>query len=61
MFSSMRKGEYMESEISGIFPVKVVAKNKVLGSLGTQRQACFCSVMSLFEEAYKFLELNCYT
>ena len=51
----------MESEISGIFPVKVVAKNKVLGSLGTQRQACFCSVMSLFEEAYKFLELNCYT
>ena len=29
----------MEFELSGIFRVKVVAKNIVLGSLGTQRQA----------------------
>ena len=31
----------MESELSDIFRVKVVAKNMLLGSLGTQRQAVF--------------------
>ena len=29
----------MEFELSGIFRVKVIIKNIVLGSLGTQRQA----------------------
>ena len=33
--------EYMKSELSGIFQVKMVAKNIVLRSLGTQRQAVF--------------------
>ena len=31
----------MKSELSGIFRVKKVAKNVVIGSLGTQRQAVF--------------------
>ena len=39
MFSSIKKEQYMEFELYGIFQVKVVAKNIVLGSLGTQRQA----------------------
>ena len=34
MFSSMKKEEYMESELSDIFQVKVVTKNIVFGSLG---------------------------
>ena len=39
----------MESELLSIFRVKVVAKNILLGSLGTQRQPVF-AMMSLFEE-----------
>ena len=39
MFSSMKKEEYKESELSGIFQVKVVTTNIVFGSLGTQRKA----------------------
>ena len=35
MFSSIKMEEYMESELSGIFWVKLVAKNIVLGSSGT--------------------------
>ena len=31
----------MEFELLGIFRVKVVAKNILLGSLGTERQAAF--------------------
>ena len=31
----------MESELLDIFRVKVVTKNILLGSLGTQRQAAF--------------------
>ena len=31
----------MKSELSGIFRVKMVAKNIVLASLGTQSQAVF--------------------
>ena len=60
MFSSMKKEEYMKSELSGIFQVNLVAKNIVFGSLGTQRptQSCFCSMISLFEETYKFSEPN---
>ena len=49
----------MESELPGIIRVKVVAKNILLGSLGTQHQA-FCNVMPLFEETYKVFEPNCY-
>ena len=33
--------EHMKSELSSIFQVKMVAKNTVLRSLGTQRQAVF--------------------
>ena len=32
MFCGIKIEEYMESELSGIFQVKLVAKNKVLGS-----------------------------
>ena len=35
MFSSIKMEEYMKSELSGIFWVKLVAKNIVLGSSGT--------------------------
>ena len=35
MLSSINKEEYMESELSGIFQVKLIAKNIVLGSTGT--------------------------
>ena len=49
----------MESELPGIIRVNVVAKNILLGSLGTQHQAV-CAMMSLFEEKYKFSEPNCY-
>ena len=41
MFSSMKMEEYMESELSGIFQVKVGTNNIVFGSLGTQRKAAF--------------------
>ena len=41
MFSNMKNEEYMESELSSIFRVKVVAKNILLRTLGTQRQAVF--------------------
>ena len=50
----------MESELPGLIRVKVVAKNILLGSLGTQHQAGL-AMMSLFEETYKFFEPNCYT
>ena len=36
MFSSIKMEEYMESELSGIFRVKLVTKNIVRGSQGTQ-------------------------
>ena len=36
MFSRIKMEEYMESELSGIFPVKLVTKNIVRGSPGTQ-------------------------
>ena len=48
----------MESEFPGIIRVKAVAKNILLGSLGTQREVVF-AVMSLFEETCKFSEPNC--
>ena len=36
--------EYMESELSGIFQVKLVTKNIVVGSLGTQHKAALYGV-----------------
>ena len=39
MFYSMKIEEYMESELSSIFRVKVITTNIVLGSPGTQREA----------------------
>ena len=36
--------EYMESELSGIFQVKLVTKNIVFGSLGTQHRAALYGV-----------------
>ena len=36
MFSSIKMEEYMESELSGIFQVKLVTKTIVRGSPGTQ-------------------------
>ena len=45
----------MESEFLGIFPVKVVAKNILLGSLGTQRQRVFAIWCPFYEKQTKFL------
>ena len=39
MFCSIKKEEYIKFELPGIFRVKVVAKDIVLGPLGTQREA----------------------
>ena len=47
MFASMKKEEYMKSELSSIFQVKVVTKNKVFGSLGTQGKAVFAVCLFL--------------
>ena len=41
MFSNRKKEEHMESELSGLFQVKMVAKNILLGSLWTQCEAVF--------------------
>ena len=41
----------MESELSHIFRVKLVAKNIVLGSVGTQRRAG-SAVWCLFQKKY---------
>ena len=41
IFSSMIKEKYVESELSGIFRVKVLTKNVVFGSLGTQCKTAF--------------------
>ena len=47
----------MESEIPGIIRVKVIAKNILLDSLGTQHQVVF-AMISLFENTYNFFERN---
>ena len=49
----------MESELPGNIRVKLVGKNILFGSLGTQLQAVF-ALMSPFEESCKFSEPNCY-
>ena len=49
-----------KSKLSGIFQVKVATKIQVFGSLGTQTNL-LCSMMSLFEETYKFSDPNYYT
>ena len=51
MFSEMKKEEYMESELASIIRVKRVAKNILLGSMGTQHQAVF-AIMSFLKERY---------
>ena len=52
MFSSMKKEEYMESELSDISRVNVVSKNIVLEYLGTQREAV-SAVWRLFLKKHK--------
>ena len=64
MFSNMKYKEYMESEFLGIFPVKVVAKNTLLGSQGTQRQAAFAMWCLFLKKQTNFLnqtvKLKCF-
>ena len=56
MFSSIKMEEYMESEPSGIFLVKLVAKNIVLWSLGTHsmhmRVSYLCLITSMIFNIY---------
>lgn len=47
MVSIMKKEEYIKSELSDIFRVKVVTKYIVIGYLGTQSQVAF-AVWCLF-------------
>ena len=56
----MKKEEYMESELFSIFQIKVVTKNIVFRSLGTQSKAAF-AVWCLFLKKQKFSEPNGYT
>ena len=47
----MKTEEYMESELSVIFRVELIAKNIALASPGTQHRALsLCSMMSLSEK-----------
>ena len=50
----------MESELSGVFQLKMVTKNSVWVP-GDPTQSCFCCMMSLFEETCKLSEPNSYT
>ena len=45
----------MKSEIPGIILVKVVAKNILLASLGTQHQAVFAMLCLFLKKHTKFL------
>ena len=55
MFSSMKKKKCMDSESFGIFRVKLVAKNIVLGPLGTQHQAVLAVWCLFLKKHTKFL------
>ena len=55
MFSNMKLKECMESEFLGVFRVKVVTKNILLGSLGTQLQAVFAMWCLFLKKQRKFL------
>ena len=51
----------MESEISGVFRVKLVTKNYTAWIPRNPMPSCFCSVMCLFEEIYECCKLDCRT
>ena len=56
----MKMEKYMESELSDIFQVKLVAKNSVWIP-GDPKSGCLCSVTSLSEETYEYSEPECQT
>ena len=58
MFANMKIEEYMESEPSSIFRVNVVAKNILLGFLGTQRKAAFVMWCIFLRKLFKKTFLN---
>ena len=58
MFSNLKKKEYMEPEVSDIFFSKSGHQKYTAWDATT---SCFCNVMSLFEETYKFSKSDCYT
>ena len=51
----MKKEEYMESELSSIFQIKVVTKNIVFRSLGTQSKAAFAVWCLILKKHKNFL------
>ena len=55
MFTNMKNDEYMESELSGIFRVKLVAKNILLVSLENQRQDGFAIKCLFLKKHTNFL------
>ena len=60
MLSNLKQEEYLESELLGIIRVKIVAKNILLGSLGTQHQAVLAIWCLLLKKHTNFLNQNCY-
>ena len=60
MFSKMKMEEYMESRLSGIFRVKVVAKNILLGFLETQHQVLFAMWCLFLKKHANLSQPNCY-
>ena len=55
MFSNMKYEEYLESDLPGIIRLKVVAKNILLGSLGTQHRAVFAMWCHFLKKHTNFL------
>ena len=59
MFSSIKIEEYMEFELSGIFPVKLVTKNIMSGSPGTQFMHMRVKdvIDTRFDDSHYFLQM----
>ena len=53
--------EYMKYELFCIFLSKTGRQKYSAWVPGDPMPSCFCSVMSLSEETYKFSEPDCYT
>ena len=59
MFSSMKMEDYMRSEVFLHFLSKTGCQKYSAWFSGDPTPSCFCSVMSLSQEIYKFSEPDC--
>ena len=60
MFTSMKIVQYIESELFSIFLSETGRQKYIAWVSRDAMLSCFCSVMSLSEEAYTFSETDCY-